>query len=88
MTPLRRYDRVWGIQVGKVEGKIKAEGVGVEEEAADDDTASTAEMTELDSDKDGDLSDDKKKEENRPLIGPKTILYGGDGTLTRAFADE
>ena len=39
MTPLRRYDRVWGIQIGKVNGEIKAEGVGVEEEDADDDTA-------------------------------------------------
>ena len=60
MPPLRRYDRVWGIQIGKVDGKIKAEGVGVDNELADDDTASTAEMTALDSDKDGiDYSDDE-----------------------------
>ena len=88
MTPLRRYDRVWGIQIGKVNGEIKAEGVGVVEEDVDDNTASTAEMTELDLDEDGDLSGDESEEENRPVKGPRTILYGGDGTSTRALAGE
>ena len=88
MTPLRRYDCVWGIQVGKVEGKIKTEEVEIKEEAVDNDTDSTEEMTALDSDKDGDLSDDETKEENRPLRGPRTILYGGNGTSTRALADK
>ena len=41
---------MWGIQIGKVEGELKAEGVGVMTDAADNDTASTAELTTLDSD--------------------------------------
>ena len=88
MTPLRRYDRVWGIQIGKVKGRIKAEGVGFEDGDADDDTAPTAEITELDSDEDGDSSDDEPKEENRPIRGPNTIMYGGNGTSARALAKE
>ena len=71
-----------------MEGKIKTEGVGVKDEAADNDTASTVEMTELDSDKDGNLSYGKTKEENRPLRGPKMIPCGGDGASTRALADK
>ena len=67
MTPLRRYDRVWGIQIGKVRGEIKAEGLGVVEDDGDDDTASTAEITELDSDEDCNSSDNESEEENRPL---------------------
>ena len=88
MTPLRRYDRVWGIQIRKVEGRIKAEGVGLEDGDADDDTAPTAEITELDSDENGDSSDEETKEENRPIRGPNTIMYGGNGTSTRALANE
>ena len=41
MPPIRRYDRVWGIQIGKVDGKVKAEGAGVEYEVADDNTVSS-----------------------------------------------
>ena len=58
------------------------------EDDGDDDTASTAEMTELDSDEDCDSSDNESEEENRPLKGPRKILYGGDGTLMRALAGE
>ena len=88
MSPLRRYDRVWGIQIGKVEGRIKAEGVGLKDGDADDNTAPTAEITELDSDEDGDSSDEETGEENRPIRGPNTIMYGGNGTSTRALANE
>ena len=64
MTPLRRDDRVWGIQIGKVEGNVKAEGVGVSDDVADDNTASTAEMTALDSNDNGrDLSDNEEVKE-------------------------
>ena len=62
MTPLRRYDRVWGIQIGKVKGTLKAEGVGVMSDAEDDDTASTAELTALESDKKDTDSSDKDNE--------------------------
>ena len=80
---------MWGIHTGKVGDKMKAEGVGVADEVEDDETASTSEMTLLDSDKDGDLSDDDEfKSENKPCSGPRTILYGGNGTLTRTLADE
>ena len=58
------------------------------EDYGDDDTASTAEMTELDSDEDCDSSDNESEEENRPLKGPRKILYGGDGTSMRALAGE
>ena len=72
-----------------MEGKIKAEGIGMADDAANDDIASTVEMTALNSDKDGDSLDDKEvKEENRPRKGPVPILYGGNGTSTRALADE
>ena len=40
MRPLKRYDCVWGIQIGKVEGELKAEGVGLMTDATDDDTHS------------------------------------------------
>ena len=89
MTSLRGYNRVGGIQIGKMEGKMKAEGVSVADEAEDDDTSSTAEMTLLDLDEDGDLSDeDKFKSENRACKGPRTILYRGDGMLTRILVDK
>ena len=81
---------MWGIQIGKVDERTKAEGVGVEDEVADDATASTAEITALDSDEEGsDSSDDETgAEENRPCKGPAKIMYGGDGTSTRALANE
>ena len=63
MTMLKRYDRVGGITIGKVELKIKAEGVGVTDEVADNTTASTSEMTVLDLDEDGDLSDNEEVKE-------------------------
>ena len=89
MILLRRYDCLCGIHIGKVEGKIKAEGVDVTDDATDDNMASTEEIIVLDSDEDGDLSDDKEvKEENRPHKGPSAILYEGNGTLTHALVDE
>ena len=59
-------------------------------DADNDDTASTAKLTALDSDEEGtDLSDDDDEaHENRPRKGPATIMYGWDGTSTRALADE
>ena len=90
MRPLQRYDCVWGIQIGKVEGELKAEGVGVMTDADDDDTASTAELTALDLDEEGSDSsyEEDGAQENRPCKGPATILYGGDGTSTRAMSGE
>ena len=81
---------MWGIQIGKVDGRIKAEGVGVEDEVADDATASTADITALDSDEEGsDSSDDETGAvENGPCKGPAKIMCGGDGTSARALADE
>ena len=73
MTPLRRYDRVWGIQIGKVEGMIKAEGVGLKDREANNDTAPTAEITELDSDKDGNSSD--KENEGRKQANQRPKMY-------------
>ena len=68
---------------------MKAEGVGVADEVENDDTASTAEITLLNSDEDGGSSDyDEVKSENKPYSGPITILYGGDGTSAHTLADE
>ena len=68
MRPLQRYNCVWGIHIGQVEGNIKAEGVGMMEDIIDDNTASTSELTALDLDEEGrDLSDNKEgTEENIP----------------------
>ena len=90
MPSLRTYDRVWGIKIGKVGGKFKTEGVEVADEAADNDTASTAEMTALDSDEDGSNSSDDKAgaEENMPCKGPVKILYRGYGTLMRTMSNK
>ena len=76
---------MWGIQIGKVGGKFKMEGVEVADEAAGNDTASTAAMPALDSDKDrSDSLDDKAgAEENMSCKGPVKILHKGYGTLTR-----
>ena len=60
MILLRRYDCVWGIQIGKVEGEIKTEGVGVMADVKDDNTALTAELYALNSDKEGSDSSDKE----------------------------
>ena len=76
MTALRRYDHVWGMQIGKVEGMIKAEGVELEDGEADDNTAPTVEITELDSDEDGNSSDEETREENRPIKDPKLSCTG------------
>ena len=56
-------------------------------DAEDDNTASTAKLTALDSDEEeSDLSDSKDgAQENRPRKGPATILYEGDSRLTRAL---
>ena len=62
MTPLRRYGRVLEIQIGEVDGKVKAEGIGVISDAEHDDTASTAELTGLDSDEEGANSSDDEDE--------------------------
>jgi hypothetical protein len=65
MKPPRRYDRAWGIQIGKVEGEVKGEGVGGGADAADDDTASTAELTAMDSDEEGSYSSGEEEEAER-----------------------
>ena len=59
-------------------------------DAEDNVTTSTAELAALESDEeDTDSSDeDDEAHENRPRKGPATIMYGWDGTSTRALADE
>ena len=80
MRPLQRYDCGWGIQIIKVEGKIKMEGIGVMKDIADNDTALTAELTVLYLDKEGSNLSDKEEgtEENQPCKGTATVLYGED----------
>ena len=62
----------------------------MEDEVTDDDTASTADMTALDSDKDGSdpLDNETGAEENRPCRGPAKIMYGGNGTSARLMANK
>ena len=80
---------MWGIQIGTVEGKIKEERMRLLEDAADNDTALTAEMTALDLDEEDSIAyDDDEALENRPTNNPANVLHGRDGTSTRALASE
>ena len=76
-----KYPRVWGIQIGKAEGgEAKVTGLL---DSKDDDTATTAMMTDAeemfsDSDEESDDGEDYAAE-NTPRPPPKELLYGGDG---------
>ena len=75
------YPRVWGIQIGRVEGgEAKVEAVL---DCKDDETATTAMMTDTeeqmwDSDVESDDGEDFAAE-NAPRPPPADLLYGGDG---------
>jgi hypothetical protein len=78
---------VWGISIGKIEGKTKVSGLLDEEEDEDDATAMTAGMTtsgELDSDNELDDNDeDDFAAENAPRPPPDKLMYGGDGECNK-----
>ena len=72
--------------MGRVNGTPKVFGV-LDEDERDDDTATTAMLTdldEMDSDSEGDSDDGEDfAMENAPRPPPETPLYGGNGKLNK-----
>ena len=75
------YPRVWGINVGKIEGKITVEGVLDDGLDNNERKATTADLTTLAGDLSDEDSDDDKDfaAENRPRPLPDKLLYNGNG---------
>ena len=77
---------MWGIQVGRVDGKPKVFGV-LDDDERDDNTATTIMLTdldEMDSESEDDLDDGEDfAVENAPRPPRETPLYGGNGKSRR-----